>query len=292
MLIIYTRSTSPFTKEFWKWVARRVTRKYSGPNAVEDSLLRGLHELNIPCRRNVKPRTGDTVIVLSGVIALHEAIHLKQKGVLRKLIAGPNVVAHPNDFDALIQSKFIDYILVPAQWVADFWAGEAPTIANKVVVWPSGVRVASASLRNGLPIIYNKLGDNDLVSEIKEIIGGDARFFNYGSFKHNEYITALTEAPYLIYLAQSESQGLALQEAWSHDVPTLINKSTEWQSESYVFKANQINCPYLTPELGTVFEKTEDIPLLISKSAYLHPKNYCDTNLSDHASAQLLRNLL
>ncbi|PIR85943.1 hypothetical protein COU14_01525 [Candidatus Kaiserbacteria bacterium CG10_big_fil_rev_8_21_14_0_10_44_10] len=292
MLSIYTRSTSKFSKEFWKWAARKITRKYSGPNAVEDSLLRGLKELNIPFSRNCLTSDTGTVVVLSGTEALRENILHKKKGLIKKLIAGPNIVAHPLDCNGILLNKEIDVILVPSQWVADLYMQVVPEIANKIKVWPAGVPISKASSRTSKPIIYDKLGDVSLLIKIQEVLAVPATVFSYGSFNQKDYLEALSEAPYLIYLAKSESQGLALQEAWAHDVPTLVNKSTHWEANDLSWDSPQINCPYLTPELGAIFENVEELPIMIEQVSSLHPKKYCDKYLSDRASAQKLLNLI
>ena len=288
MLSIYTRSTSKFSKEFWKWTARKIIRKYSGPNAVEDSLLRGLKELNVPFSRNSLAADTKAVVVLSGTQALRENILQKKNGRIQKLIAGPNIVAHPRDADNILLSPEIDLVIVPSQWVADLYTQVVPEMANKIKVWPSGVSISKASARTGKPIIYDKLGDNELISKIQQVLGVSTTVFNYGSFNQRNYLDALSAAPYLIYLAKSESQGLALQEAWAHDVPTLVNKSTHWEAGGLSWDSPQINCPYLTPELGVVFEKLKELPIMIEHTSSLHPKRYCDERLSDRASAQKL----
>jgi len=292
MLAIYTRSTSKFSKEFWKWAARKVTRKYSGPNAVEDSLLRGLKELNVPFLRNRLTSDTNTVVVLSGTEALRKNISHKKAGRIQKLIAGPNIVSHPRGGDNILLSPEIDVVLVPSQWVAELYVQVVPELADKIRVWPAGVLVSDASSRMGKPIIYNKLGDQTLLNQTQQIIGTETYAFSYGSFKHEDYLKALSEAPYLIYLAKSESQGLALQEAWAHDVPTIVNKSTHWEAVGLSWDAPQINCPYLTPELGAIFENIEELPIMIERASLLLPKHYCDEHLSDRASAQLLLKLV
>lgn len=292
MLSIYTRSTSKVSKEFWKWTARKLTRKYSGPNAVEDSLLRGLKELTVPFSRNCQTSETDTVIVLSGTEALRENISHKKSGQIKKLIAGPNVVAHPLDYSGIMLSQEIDVILVPSQWVADLYAQVVPELANKIRVWPAGVSVSEPSTRKGAPIIYDKLGDQSLLNQIQQEIDLRAQVFTYGNFQHEAYLKALSEAPYLIYLAKSESQGLALQEAWAHDVPTIVNRSTHWEAVGLSWDAPQINCPFLTPELGAIFENIEELPIMIGRVSSLHPKQYCNEHLSDRASAQKLLDIL
>lgn len=287
MLLISTRSSSLLTIEFWKWVARRIIRKYTGPNAVEDSLLRGLKELKIPFKRNARAEKGDVAIVLSGIVALQEALALKKTGVLAKLIVGPNVLPHPRRARDLEGEEAVDAILMPSQWVADVVVNEVPNIADKVIVWPSGVAIATASTRTGAPVIYDKLNDASLLARVLRVTS-EARVFTYGAFSRSEYLAALANAPYLVYLSRWESQGLALQEAWAHDVPTFVNKSTHWEVDGSSWDTPQINCPYLTPETGAVFETPDELSRLIGQVAHIHPKPYCDTNLSDAVSAQRL----
>ncbi len=292
MLAIYTHSTSLSSKEFWKWAARRILRKYSGPNAVEESLLRGLRELKVPFTRNKSTNNADIALVLSGTKALREAITLKKSRRVTKLIAGPNVVTHPKDFDELIFDPSIDKILVPSLWVKDFWCHEAPELSNKLVVWPSGVATNKASTRTGKPIIYDKLGNPSLLAEVQQQLETEPGVFTYGSLKRKAYLEALDDAPFLIYLSKSESQGLALQEAWAHDVPTLVNKSNFWSNGKFSWEASQINCPYLTSETGIVFGSAAELPEMITRVSALHPKDYCNEHLSDRASAEALLEIL
>lgn len=295
MLTIYTHSIYPIHKEFWKSLAQKITGRYSGPNAVRDSVLRGLKIHNIEYELNPIIVHGDTLLVLSGVNALRKAIRLKKSGSAIKLIAGPNIVTTPNDVQKIMCNDAIDTILVPSEWVANFWKHEAPEIAHKIHVWAAGVAQANASTRNGLPVVFNKIGEDSIFHEVKKALSqnnADYKLFTYGKFEHSEYLEALKDAPYVIYLSESESQGLALQEAWAHDVPTFVNNSTIWKSGPYSFKANQINAPYLTEALGGIFSSKEELTTLIEQAKDFHPKPYCDANYSDSASIEILNTLL
>lgn len=262
-----------------------------GPDAVRESLLRGLNELNIPYLYNPDDINGVT-LVLSGVEALKDAIEAKRAGRVTKLIVGPNVTIHPDDHDGLLRNPHIDKVLVPSKWAADFWIHEAPELNHKIIVWPAGVAKAPASRRNGPPIIYDKIGDKELLAEIKKIVPKGTIVFEYGSFSKSRYLKALAMAPYLIYLSESESQGLALQESWAHDVPTLVNNSHGWRRGEFSWQSEKINAPYLTEESGMVFNAVDELPSLIEKTSVLHPKIYCDRELSDAVTTKKLLSLI
>lgn len=290
MISILSASTKPWKSEWWVDKVKRILKRKRGPDAVRESLVRGFTELGIDYRLNESPLE-KTALVLSGVDALREAIEAKRKDLVTLLIAGPNITISPKDHGNLMCHDSIDIVLVPSDWTRDYWANEAPAIAPKIKVWPAGVKIRSASTRDGLPIIYNKLTDTALLEAVK-VHTGNCRVFSYGKFKQQDYLDALMDAPYLVYLANSESQGLALQEAWSHNVPTLVNNSTKWKYGDLSWSARQINCPYLTDELGEIFDNPRDIPILIERIASLEPKVYCDEKLSDRASAKKILEII
>src|SRR5581483_8776556 len=111
--------------------------------AVVESLAAGLRELNISF--SLDPMSSDkispTVLVLSSVPALRQAIDLKRQGKISKLIAGPTLVVNPNDFAGILADKAIDVCLVPSDIVLRTFAKQSPQIANKLAVWPAGVDI-------------------------------------------------------------------------------------------------------------------------------------------------------
>ncbi|QSH39041.1 hypothetical protein JXR01_01875 [Candidatus Kaiserbacteria bacterium] len=274
---------------------QKISGKYSGPNAVRDSLLRGLEENGIDYELNPAKPSGDTVLVLSGVEALKNAIRAKERGEIKRLIAGPNIVVTPHDSNCLIHANAIDTILVPSQWVADFWKREAAELSEKIFVWTAGVAIKNPSSRAGAPVIYDKMRSKELLTIVDEVVKSTGKIpnvFTYGTYRHSTYLEALSNAPYLIYLAQSESQGLSLQEAWSYNVPTFVNKSTKWENKNYSFESTQINAPYLTNQLGGIFGNKNELSSLIADAKTFNPKHYCDERLSDGISTKTLLTVL
>lgn len=296
MISIYTHNPDWSSLEFWRYfLSRFILRRRRGPDAVKESLIRGLKESGVSFSLDeLKP--AENVVVLSGVSALKRMVEAKKAGLIKKLIAGPNIVVDPKDVSGVICDEVIDIILTPSSWTAAYWKSSAPEIAEKIRVWPAGVSINQASTKTGQIVIYDKMLDHDLLQKVKleveKYSSKPALIFTYGSFKRAEYIKALKTAPAMIYLSRSESQGLALFEAWSHDVPTIVNRSETWQTKDHVWKSPLINAPYLNDHLGYIFESPSDIERLLEKVKDIHPKSFCDQNFSDTVSARKLLELL
>lgn len=291
MITICTHSRNLLTIEAWKAFLRKALHKYTGPDAVRDSLMRGLQLHGMAFELNPRKPAGGIVIVLSGVRVLQEQLKRKQRGEITLLIAGPNIVVLPHEESGVVLNKDIDYLLLPSEWNAELWRQQAPELAAKIVVWPAGVPQTTASTRTGPAIVYDKMSDRALTTYVSHIVkrgGKKELLFRYGNHTHGNYLAALACAPYVIFLSRSESQGIALQEAWAHDVPTFVNKSTTWESGRIRMESELINAPYLTPEIGGVFASPEELIALTTRAHTFHPKRYCDKFLSDYASTALL----
>ncbi len=298
MISIYTRSNRITTLEFWKWKVKRTLKKYSGPDAVMDSLIRGLTELDIEYEVNPR-KPGQTVVIISGVVALQDAIRAKQSGVINTLIAGPCIVTSPLEHNRLLMSPEIDRVVVPSDWVLNFYAHQIPEISEKIRVWPAGVSTSEPSSKSGPVIIYDKNFSPEALNDASVTVSSlslESKIFTYGTFKKEEYLKALQSAPLMIYLSRSESQGIALQEAWARNVPTLLPYSGTWKSWGFEWKDDMINAPYLTNTTGSFYKNKEELAQLIQTatggSSPFVPKTYCDAHLSDLASARILIQLI
>lgn len=295
MISIYTRTNNPFTKEFWKWNIKKITKKYSGPDAVLDSLARGLQEQNIPFEINpLKPKY-DTIHVVSGVKALEDRIKSKKDNQI--LIAGPTIALSPTEHDSLLCNEKIDIILTPSNWVKDFYLSLVNTLEDKIYNWPSGVHIPKTKTSSQGPIlVYKKDIAEDIFEDVIQKLEKNNLSYeviSYGNFSHQDYISKLQKTPLLIYLQKTESQGLALQEAWAHNVPTLVFQGTEWRHQNYSWNDPKISAPYLTDETGLFFnlnnfeEKLEQV-----KNSDISPQEYCKGNLSDSQSVSLLFDII
>ncbi len=315
-LIILTHPPGFFFKGFvsyWlKCCARRVLGRMRGPEGVLHSLIRGLDELGLPFSINKKPENGDTVHVLSNIETLRYAIREKNAGRIGRLIAGPNLVVMPNDHDTILAAPAIDRILIVSPWVRDIYQYMLPGAIKKSAIWPAGVQIPSEfhhkgryPEKDGLScILFIKNAPAEIIDNVKQTLHSnnvDITPFIYGAFKQQKYFDALLRVDFMVYLQESESQGIALQEAWARDVPTLV-----WNKGSYTFPTGHgsshaivgnVAAPFMTDEAGMLFDKDFGTALgaFIAKMKSLQPfepRRYCIEHLSDKASAQIYLNII
>ncbi len=275
-------------------VKKVLGKSQRGPEAVFLSLQRGFHQLaekyevNAPLAEHVK-----SAGVLSGVMTLRWVIKQKQAGEIKKIIAGPNLVVTPKDSQGVLLNPSIDTVIVPCQWVKDFYIKVAPQLAPKIQIWPGGVEVKELTKDDKIFdfLVFNKLGQKaGLASKIighLEQQGYKLKILTYGSFKQQDYFNSLNKSKNLIYLSVSESQGLAMFEAWARGVPTLL-----WDKGFFelggVLVQGFTSSPYLAPQAGERFKDFDDFILTLPKflnSSYAS-REYVLNNFSDKICAQ------
>ncbi|TAN34178.1 glycosyltransferase family 1 protein [Patescibacteria group bacterium] len=323
-LIILTKSPKAglFSKEIYWRVLRRLAGVKRGPDAVMDSLLRGLDELKRPYLLNVKSteiKPEDTVFVNGSLETLQWAI--KERKKFKKLVAGPNLVVTPNDGGGIINAPEIDLILQPSDWVRDFYLSISPRLSEKIKVWPAGVRVPEITnnrrekilvfvknslsggelqaLKNALAALSYKFiikrserSESEAFTSERAQIKYPVGFIFYDDYKQADYFRELNQAKAMLYFSLSESQGLALQEAWARNVPTLVWDRGRYEYNNYFWCAKNISCPYLNERCGMTFADFAELPAILEEFLRVlkrfDPRAYVEEQLSDLRSAEKL----
>lgn len=302
MISILTKSPHFFSKENIKDRVKSILKIQRGPSGVLNGLISGLKKINEPFQINPSIKNiSDTVNVLSGIGALKLAIKLKKKGLIKNLIAGPNLIILPTDYNKIICDDNIDIILVPSQWVKDLYSDITPETSSKIIIWSAGTDMGNINLKRERTkcIVYKK---NVPVEVYKSVINElkirniNFTLIEYGKFKKEDYFSLLEESRFMIYLQEAESQGLALQEAWARNVPTIVwNKGYITYLEKYNIKGN-ISAPYLNEKTGVSFKDELDFPKkldnFIDNLENFNSHNYCKENLSDEVSAEKYVNIV
>jgi glycosyltransferase involved in cell wall biosynthesis len=238
-----------------------------GHFGVTRSLIKGMRECSI--NFNYNPSISNihkTCIVLSGIDTLNYVINQKKQGKVKKIIAGPNVVTVPDEAEGLIACKEIDFCIVPSAWVKALYLKISPELANRIVIWPAGVDVnkwkpdsskkTSKILRDTI-LIYIKGHENISLglayARKLQLMGLKHASIIYGQYSASEYKKLLNRSRLMIVFGGTESQGIALAEAWSMDVPTWVQFKSDWKAPNGVSYFAE-SAPYLSESTGSYFK--------------------------------------
>lgn len=270
---------------------RKEVPSLGGHYGVTRSLRDGLEKTGTNLRWKFAERLGsDTSLVihvLAGHDQLKQAITARSQGRCRRVLAGPNIVMWPDEDELLGQA---DTVIVPSQWVLDSYEVRQPGIGIKTKIWPAGVdetfwSPSSATQRHDITL-YNK-GRNDETKDIGQLLTGAGyrvHVVSYGSYTTPQYRAALDKSFVCIVVGRSESQGLAIAEAWAMDVPTLVAR--------FDVLFDHITCsaaPYMSDATGLFWDHQSELVDLIQPARGMKPRDWLLAHQTDQrASKQLL----
>jgi hypothetical protein len=278
---------------------------YGGHYSVTKSLINGLRQQGYAFNYNPSShRLHKTCIVLSGIDALIYAVEQKKIGKIDRLIAGPNVITVPSEVNGLIASPEVDVCLVPSSWVKDLYIAVSPELTDRLIVWPAGVdadfwKSEISDQKTGdvdkryLLYVKGHEGKRLVSAYIKEFdrIGISYDIITYGQYTTSQYKHLLSKSKLMIVLGGTESQGIALAEAWSMNVPTFIRSVNSWKSPSGFFYDAEA-APYLSSETGAYFSDLPELLALLmainSAELKYSPRAWVLNHMTDRVCAQAL----
>jgi hypothetical protein len=280
---------------------------YGGHPAVSRSVVEGMARLRVPYRYNPSDlnQVSEIVIVLAGLEALQQAIGWKRERKINVLVAGPNIVVRPTEGNSLLASPEVDLCLVPSEWVRIAYLEDTPSLAGRISVWAAGVdeRYWNRSRLNRLRrqrgrktvLVYWKDAPADLGAGVEALLnslGWHPVRITYGHYDREQYRAALEASAFAVFLSGSESQGIALAEAWAMNVPTLV-----WNPESLTYQGRRYtvasSCPWLTEDTGIGWVSLTEFERILTKVRdsieSWKPREWILRHMTDEAAA---RNLL
>lgn len=279
-------------------------RSIGGHTAVTRSALDGLQQLNFAFNYNPAPnQIAPICVVLSGLEALRWAIKAKKQQKIMRLVAGPNILTTPDEHSAIIADSSVDICLVPSEWVGSLYEHIAPSLVGRTKTWAAGVDTAYWSPRCGekrrtskkRALIFLKGNARGALPEhARRSLAGkgyETATITYGEFDQAHYRSMLEWADVMVVFGTTESQGIALAEAWSMDIPTYVLAADSWQAaDGRVFAAS--SAPYLSPKTGRFFRTLEDLESLLrdfqNDLAPCAPRSWILQNMSDPICARHL----
>lgn len=234
------------------------SRQSNGPSLLLKSTLLGFRELGIKAVKNIKmqdPFSAPFWIPAGDISALNS----REIEILSKsnLTLGPNIDWFNLDTVNVISQLSHVKVLVPHPWVISPVTSVLPKNCQ-VLVWHSGIdTVYWKKERHSHPVfevlVYVKnFNDAENLRIAEEYLErNQIRFtvFKYGFYTQSQFKSTLNRASAAIWIGGTESQGLALLECWSMNVPTLVLKNDIWQgADGRTYPAS--SAPYLLDSIG------------------------------------------
>lgn len=227
-------------------------KKTSGIKKVFDNLCKGFDELNISYDINLsfnKIKPDEPVVVLgNGNNALNG---YKQPN---QIIAGIGLMTHPAEWPDLFNEYPVAKYLQHSEWTNNIY--KAYFGSDGCEIWPAGIDTKKWAPKNTDDkncdfLIYNKImwdkpaTGNRLKRPILEKLdkmGLSYQEIVYGQYTEEEYLKSLQHCRAMIFLCEHESQGFALCEALSMNVPVFAWDQGFWLDPNR-FKWNDPEVP-------------------------------------------------
>lgn len=274
-----------------------ITRQFesiNGPNKVVKNLIKGLEKINYPYVINKDINSTKRLYIPNNIFALNFLNKTSAKTIL-----GPNLFVLPKDIPRIYNIKNAIY-LQNSKWTYDLWL-KLGFDKEKLKYWPCGIdteeftNVWSKDINKPV-LIYYKQRDPNLLIRVKQILNEKNIKYNiikYGYYNENEFKNALANCSFIIWLGSQESQGIALQEALSSNVPMIVIDAKSlfdtFDKNGYEFPEDLRNfettsVPYFDNRCGLVIrhldELSEAIDNMFSLFYTFNPRDYILENLN------------
>lgn len=275
------------------------TLQISGPSKVLNNTIKGLNLIDYPFVINRKLDSTKRVWIQSGWDALPYV-----RKTHAYFVVGPNVALYPSDIEQFDLRKAI--YIQPGPTAVNFWNtlgfNQCP-----LRYWAAGIDTTLFTPSNtetrDIVLVYHKQRDIqelEIVTSTLATKGLKFAILPYGAYYEKEYLSFLSRARYVIWHGGNESQGIALQEAMSCNIPILVcDVTTIGQSQhsrtTYSEKVKNIaatSVPYFNKKCGIRITRIKDLNNAIdemeAKLRIFTPREFILRNLSLEKQAKEL----
>ena len=211
-----------------------------------------------------------------------------------KFIFGPHFSVFPDEHQMDIIRAPNAIYSQPSEWVVQLWRNSPYCKGMTIKPIPFAVdinrfcEVRPANERNQVFVYYKSRNPNEIqfVLNILQKYGIGCKLFQYGKYIETEYLTYLQHSKYGIWVGRHESQGFAVEEALSVNVPLLV-WDVKSMNQEYGFNYADIPAtvlPYWDDRCGEVFyeggEFESKLRIFLSKLDTYRPRDYIVEHLS------------
>tara|TARA_A100001015_G_C15044284_1_gene742340 strand:- start:3332 stop:4186 length:855 start_codon:yes stop_codon:yes gene_type:complete len=225
----------------------------------------------------------------------------------KKFFFGPHFSVFPTNFLLQINNIHKNSIYIqPSKWAAETWINMGAEQVLPIKTFPFPVEIdkfipIENTEKKEVFIMFKQRDQKELEYIIKFLdkINIKYKLFNYQTkYKEDEYISCLQNAKYGIWIGTHESQGFALEEALSFDVP-LIVWEVKYMSQEFGYNYPNIPAsviPYWDNRCGEFFEEKENFEetyyKFINKLETYKPREYILENLTPKKCAENFLDLI
>lgn len=279
-------------------------QEVTGPGKFLQGLTMGLEIISQPYVHNRALNSTYRLYVHSDVRALLE---LPRAGTINLL--GPSLGVLPRD---LPTRRFFphSFYLQPSDWAVEAWVRErfdqcplrSYAFGIDTARWQARERVNKDApillyFKDRFPAEYEQVE-----RELKEL-GLPFIPIRYGFYKETDYLKALHQCSFIIWLGRQESQGIALQEALASNVPILVLDALsvfDVCAEGYKFperlrSLRSTSAPYFDERCGQVVDTLDGlgdgIAYMLDHLDEFKPREYVLENLTLEVRAKAFMDL-
>lgn len=221
-------------------------------------------------------------------------------------ILGPGLFDHPTISPRLMQDPRYRKYLITCEWMRHLFA---PFYGDTLADWFGGIDTAEwpvspAENKTVDVLVYDKIRWHreyykpNLLDSVIQALNCrhlSYRVLGYGQHTRAEYRAALASSRTMIFLCESETQGLAYQEAMASNLPILAWDPGRWDDPQWgKLSPHPIaisSVPYFAPECGEKFavpdEFEEAFDRFWARRASYTPREFVKRTLSPQRSAAI-----
>lgn len=219
-----------------------------------------------------------------------------------KFIFGPHFSVFPDArFQQIVGNNSVYNVL--SKWISSLFLNFDYTNNLNLITIPFGVDTERFSPilpiqeRKDVLVYYKKRKEKEQLAAFLQSKQITYYLIEYGTYKEEDYLKQLQKTRYCIWLGCHESQGFALQEALSCDVPLLVwnvsSMKQEYDTNNNDYPATSI--PYWNESCGEFFYNFEELETVynrfIRNLENYTPRQFVLTELSMNVCKNRLLNL-
>ena len=263
----------------------------NGPGKVVSNLIKGLSNVGAEFTTNQPFNLDHNLLVLQETNLLYAETN-KQK------IIGPNICTLPID-NQFVMTQNYKKMIVPSEWVKQLYMRWLPE--SKLFVWAVGIDTdyfydMSNEVKDIDCLIYFKRRDENELKQIISFLASKNQTYEiikYGSYSEVEFMNVLKRSKYGIVIDKCESQGIAIEEMMSTNLPLLVWDTPVWDDRGEAFKIEATSVPYWDERCGGKFTRFEEINdtfnAFIENKNNFSPRNFILEHLSlEHCANNLI----